>query len=145
MRAIDLAVFVILIEMSIGFLGVIGAGNVNTLADGTQTPQVQQMVYEQGGDYGVGGRWQQRGSTVALANTTQPSVLDYVRFGIDWISGGFFMLLQIMAAFFAISWVLYTKFKIPMEICVFIQGIVWLIYSWALIQWKSGRGGAQFE
>ena len=139
MRAIDLAMFIIIMEMSLGFLTVIDFGHVNS---GARVDRV--MDPERGGDYGVGGTWQNRNS-IPSPDSAKPSVVDYLKFGVDWGIAGFFGALQLIGAFVAISWILYTKFQIPMEICVFVQGIIYLIYTWAIIQWKAGRSGGQFD
>ena len=139
MRAMNLAVFVIIIEMSIGFLAGIGYYPAH---GGEQANFIQA---DQKVPYIVNA---QASNETTLKTGWMPNGLsgaDYLQFTIDWITAGFSMMLKIMQAFLAISTILYTSFHVPTEICVFIQGIVYMIYTWGFIQWQSGRGGGGFE
>lgn len=133
MRAWDLAVFVIMIEMSIGFMsglqfyeGIGGAGSLPVAQGG----EVYRMQHENITE------------TIALR---EPGIGDYLKFALNWVFASFNMMITIIRAFFFVSWDLYTVFHLPMTLCLFIQGIVYLIYTWGFIQWRSGRGGQAFE
>jgi hypothetical protein len=145
MRAWDLAVFVIFLEMSIGFVTVLGQpeygqmglfpnpGNNYFKADqGGYVKQFQQNVNGSGINNDTG------------AIGTIPKA-DILTFGMDFILAGFSTLMMIAGAFVAISWILYSQFHLDPKLCVFIQGIVYIIYLWAFVQWKSGRGGRMYE
>jgi hypothetical protein len=136
----NLAVFVIIIEMSIGFLAGIGyyptTGGVETSfvkAD----QDIPYIVNAQAANESLRTEWMPKEGGIGGA--------DYLQFTIDWITAGFTMMLRLMQAFLAISTILYNDFKIPLEICAFVQGIVYMIYTWGFIQWQSGRGGGGFE
>jgi hypothetical protein len=137
MRAWDLAVFIILIEMSLGFLSGL---------HGFYTTQGQGLYHATQGGAVAG--WQQRSSTDEFVAGTEPGGLngfDYLNFAIMWVLASFWMIITVLKAFFVISWDLYFVFGLPASLCAFIQGIVYLIYTWAFVQWKSGRGGQAFE
>lgn len=130
MRAWDLAVFVIMVEMCLGFLAELpGLYNAPTL-----------VAHEQGGDI-----YQWQHSNMNTEFGTRLTIGDYLKFAMDWVLAGYNMLVTVLTAFFAISLILYRDFGLPSELCFFVQGIVYLIYTWALVQWRSGRGGQAFE
>jgi hypothetical protein len=132
MRAWDLAVFIIMIEMSIGFL----AGLQGLYL---YTPYLNA---DQGGEIST---YQQNITDPGGIVKKEVSIGDYLKFGLDWIFASFNMIVMIVTAFVAFSWILYHEFGLPIELCLFIQGIVYLIYTWGFIQWKSGKGGQAFE
>lgn len=137
MRAWDLAMFIIMVEMSIGFLG--GIGFYPNDASGQP---VDYLKSEQGGSIIT---FQKNITDENFIANRELGIADYFKFGLDWIFASWNMLIQIIIAFVGISFILYKQFNIPIELCVFIQGIVYLIYTWGFIQWRSGRGGRSFE
>jgi len=141
MRGWDLAVWVIIIEMSIGFIAVLGdspahgGGGLFTSGNYTTryfTPETGGAVY-------------QYQHTQANQTTGIVGEVDYLKFAIDWIFASFSILLTMISAFVGISYILYTQFNLEPRLCFFIQGLVYFIYTWAFIQWRSGRGGKAFE
>jgi hypothetical protein len=122
----DFAFFVIFLEMAIGFVSVLGE------ADGGHAGQYQQNV---------------TGSGFANSTGTMGEVpkADILTFGMDFILAGFRTLMAIATSFVAFSWLLYSQFGIDPRVCVFIQGIIYIVYLWGFLQWKSGRGGRMFE
>lgn len=141
MRAWDLAIFIILLEMSIGFLSVLGDSPQNH-GGGLFTKANYTVKYFSGAEGGYITTYQ--GSNASTAVGELPKV-DPLSFAMDWIFFSFNMLIRIVEAFAAISIVLYRQFHLDPQLCMFIQGIVYLIYTWAFIQWRSGRGGRAFE
>jgi hypothetical protein len=138
MRAWDLAVFVIIIEMSIGFVGILGEAAPK--GGGLfHNPDDSYFLPNQGGEIS---KWQNLNATDAVGPTEGINPLSFI---VDWIFFSFNMLFTMIGAFVAVSWVLYSEFHIAPQLCAFIQGIVYLIYTWAFIQWRSGRGGRAFE
>jgi len=139
MRAIDLAMFIIILEMSIGFLG--STGDVGLNLYGTHGDYLRRDMSE----YSINA---QKNTSLGdgLAKTSAPTIADYFLFGAQWLFAGINFFIQIATAFLAISFTLQTKFGIPfIPIGAFVQGIVYLIYMWAIVQWKSGRGGGSFD
>ena len=135
MRTMDLAMFIIIMEMCIGFITSPNLGLFN-----------QQQVGYIGVDTASNQYVTQYQSNDAFNNlTAKPASVNVLTFAIDWIIAGWTMFLSIVTAFGLISLVLYSTFHLPMEICLFVQGIVYLIYTWGFIQWKSGKGGRYFE
>ncbi len=128
MRAWDLAIFVIMIEMSIGFIAGLGFYDHPSLMS-VQNGEIN--------------RYQTENINETFAE--KPTIADYLKFSLDWVFASFNMFIMIVSAFVGISWILYTTFKLPLTLCFFIQGIVYLIYTWGFIQWRSGRGGQAFE
>jgi hypothetical protein len=133
----DLAVLIIMIEMSIGFLA--GIGYYPNDASGES---VDYLRADQGG---VVSTFQKNITDEDYVSNNELGIGDYLKFGLDWLFASWNMLIMVVKAFVGISFLLYTQFNIPIQLCVFIQGIVWLIYTWGFIQWRSGRGGKAFE
>jgi hypothetical protein len=141
MRAWDLAVFIIFIEMAIGFFAILGDDPAH--GGGGLFPSenytTKYFTPETGGAVYV---YQHTNAT----NTTgEVGGVDYLKFAIDWIFASFTVLFTIISAFVGISWILYSQFHLEPRLCFLIQGIVYFIYTWAFIQWRSGRGGKAFE
>jgi hypothetical protein len=136
MRAMDLAVFIIMIEMSIGFLG----GMHFYTNEAGEDVDYMQSGLAQGG-------YVERFQTENISETyaEKPGIADYFKFALDWVFASFNMILMLVGAFFVIGALLNIQFGLPLYLCVFIQGIVYLIYAWGFIQWRSGRGGQAFE
>lgn len=132
----NIAVFIIILEMAIGFMASIGYYEGDVFYSPAQPG-------ETGMDYIV--KAQNNDTLNSEYNPAELTIGDYLKFGIDWIFAGFLILVTIMSAFLGISWILYTTYHLPMVLCVFVQGIIYLIYTWAFVQWRSGRGGAGFE
>lgn len=140
MRAWDLALFVIFLEMSIGFVTVLSE-------DGGlfPNPNNRYFVAEQGGEIQ---KYYQNVTSGAGNNTGAIGEIpkaDILTFGMDFLLAGFRTLMMIAGSFVVISWLLYTQFHIDPKLCIFIQGLVYVIYLWAFVQWKSGRGGRMYE
>jgi hypothetical protein len=131
----DLAMFIIIMEMCIGFLTAPNLG----LFTKEQIGYVN--VDAASNQYVV--QYQSNDSFNTLV--AKPANVNLLTFAMDWVIAGWTMFLSIVGAFVLISWTLYWTFHLPMEICIFTQGIVYLIYTWGFIQWRSGRGGRYFE
>jgi hypothetical protein len=139
MRMMDFALFVIFLEMSIGFIVVLGDSNAfgspgNNFFKAEQGGKIAQ--YQQNATPGVAGEIGTMG-TVPKA--------DILTFGMDFILAGFQTLMMIAESFVAFSWILYSQFHIDPVVCTFLQGIIYIVYLWGFLQWKSGRGGRMFE
>lgn len=146
MRAWDLALFVIFLEMSIGFVTVLAESPENGGGGLFHNPDNKYFVPEQGGEIS---KYQQNVTGVKGTNNTGAIGVipkaDILTFGMDFLLAGFSTLLLIAGSFVAISWLLYTQFHLDYKLCIFIQGLVYIIYLWAFVQWKSGRGGRMYE
>lgn len=136
MRAMDLAVFIIMIEMAIGFMG-----GMHFYTD----KYGEDVDYMQSGLAQGGYVRQFQTENITTTFAEKPTIADYFKFALDWVFASFNMILMIVGAFFAIGLLLNIQFGLPAYLCVFIQGIVYLIYMWGFIQWRSGRGGQAFE
>jgi hypothetical protein len=143
MRAWDLAVFIIFAEMMIGFISILGDDpNGPNHGGGLFSANNYSGQYFAANPGGYVYDYQHTNAT----NTTGDKLsVDYLTFAIDWIFASFNVLFRIVEAFVAISWVLYSQFHLEPRFCLFLQGIVYFIYTWAFIQWRSGRGGKAFE
>jgi hypothetical protein len=135
MRAIDLAMLIIIIEMGIGFLSSPDLGLFTPSVLGAVNPDAASNVYV--------AQYQSNDSFKSLTN--QPSNVNMVTLALDWAFAGWSMFLSILTAFAFISWTLYSTFHLPMQICLFVQGIVYFIYSLGILEWKSGKGMSYFD
>ena len=131
----DVAMLAIIIQMCMGFLSLPNLGLFTQAGIGYMGVDANSNQYVT--------QYQSNSSLSSL--TQKPSDVNVLTFGIDWIIAGWTMWLNIIGAFTLIGWALFVTFHLPMEICLFVQGWWVLIVTWAIIQWKSGRGGNYYE
>jgi hypothetical protein len=137
MRMMDFAILIIFLQVFIGFtiqLGQSQNGQMglfpnpnNSFFKGEQGGEIQK--YQQS----VNGTW-----------GTTPEA-DLITFGMDFILAGFKTLIMIATSFLSISLVLYTQFGLDPKFCAALQVVIYIVYLWGFLQWKSGRGGRMYE
>lgn len=136
MRAMELAVLVIICEMCIGLIASndLGFFPKDTSGRMNSTPF---YVATQGGEIS---RYQNESP---LGDDAKQ--LDYLKLGLDWLFASFNMLIMIFKSFFFISYDLNKKFGLDPVFCIFLQGVIYIIYTLGIIQWKAGRGLGMYE
>ena len=141
MRGWDIAMLIIIMEMSIGFMGTLiedeahHGGNLY----GNMSRSVRYFSPE---DNAYITQYQTSNASKAIGDA---GAINILTLGMDWILGGWNLLFSIITAFAAISITLNRQFGLDPGLCAFIQGIIYLMYTWMFIQWRSGRGGRAFE
>jgi len=144
MRGWDVALIIIFMEMSIGFLGVLTddeahSGGALFLLPNHTTSTIYYFSPE---DNQYIKQYQNSNATDAIKDSASINPLTFI---MDWILNGWAILSTVITAFAAISLVLIRQFHLDWRLAMFIQGIIYLMYTWMFIQWRSGRGGRAFE
>jgi hypothetical protein len=135
----DFALFVIFLEMSIGFVATLNDANA------FGNPGNNFFKPEQGGRIAQYHQNVTAGAPGEIGAIGEVPKADILTFGMDFILAGFRTLMQIVESFVAFSWILYTQFHVDPGVCVLIQGFIYIVYLYGFLQWKSGRGGRMFE
>ncbi len=128
MRAYDIAMWLIILQASIGFINAIGLFETQYYA----TPQnAYNYEIQDLDEYKV--------------LTDNPGVLDYTRMGINWAWEGLVVIFKIIFSIVIIYPMLIKEFGIPAVLSVFLQATVYVVYAVGYKQWKSGKGMAYYE
>jgi hypothetical protein len=139
MRAWDLVVVILLMEMTIGFFAALG--ELPSEGGGGWLPHADDQYFTPDQDKIS----KFMGKNASDTWTTDTEQVDYLSFAVSWVFASMNMIIDMIAAFTVVSWVLYSQFHLDMGLCMYIQGIVYFIYTWAFIQWRSGRSGRGYE
>lgn len=121
MRAFYLALFLILIQGSIGFVNAVGLFDESYMA----TPQNQYM------DYRVG--------DIDTSVSESPGIVDYVYMSVMWVWQAFVVLIQIILAIVLILPTLIVTFQFPASLSVFLQLGIYVVYYIGYVQFKANR------
>lgn len=123
MRAIEISLFIIMIQASVVFVNSAGLFS-NTYAASPQNTYTEYNISQ------------------LSAGTEDPNnldLIDMVWMGIRWIIDGFFVLLKVLLAIVLIwPWMVF-EFHVPAEIATFLQVGIYVIYWLGYASWKSGR------
>ena len=128
MRAFEIALFLIVVQASIGFFNSIDAFDT----DYYNTPQ-NQYNYEVS-------------DLAAYSNITRTiPLLDYMIMTATWMWDTLFIMLDIVFSVVIIFPIVINTFNIPVVLSVFMQVGIYVVYATGYIQWKSGKGLKYFE
>ena len=128
MRAYDMALILIILQASIGFVNGLGIFDRDYYA-------TQNNTYTQ----------------YRVANLTEynPSegegLADYVADLARWVVDGLKLLFKVVGAVFIIYPTLTDTFGVPSGLSILLQGGIYVIYIMGWVQWKSNKGMRQFE
>jgi len=125
MRAYDILLFLVCLEASIGFVAAI---------DVFSTTYVDPSA--------VNTQWDLH----TIENETQnQSIFDQIMLATDLLFRAVTMFFTMIVAIVAIYFPLTNTLGVPAEIALLLQGVVYLVYMWALIQFLSGRSVKYME
>lgn len=71
--------------------------------------------------------------------TGEPTIMDYFAMTVMWIWEALIFIVKFIAAFVFIYPVLVNQLHVPPQISIFLQGMIYVVMIWFLVQWKSGR------
>jgi len=127
MRAYDILLFLVCLEATIGFvssLHIFPADYVDASAVQTPADWNLQEVENQ---------------------TASQSIFDKVMLATDMLFKALTMFLNMLVAIVAIYIPLTSVLGVPSEIALLLQGVVYVVYAWAIIQFLSGRSVKYME
>lgn len=128
-RSFEILLFLIILQSSVGFVGAIGLFDQTYVSDselyGTTTKDWNISTYgEHEPDMGVFGR-------VTLA--------------LDMLWNALPIAFNVLFAIVFIFDPLVRTFGVPMELAAFLQGGIYLCYSWGIVQFLTNRGTKYYE
>lgn len=74
----------------------------------------------------------------------EPSIVDYTTMALSWLWESVIWIFKFIGAFVFIYPFLCDELMIPDIVSGFLQGLIYSIYAWGIIQWKSGRSIQQY-
>ncbi len=127
MRAYDILLFLVCLEVTIGFVSSLHVFPVNYVdASAVQTPQEWNLQEVEN-------------------QTASQSIFDKVMLATDMLFKALSMFLNMLVAIVAIYIPLTSVLGVPSEIALLLQGVVYVVYAWAIIQFLSGRSVKYME
>lgn len=129
MRAIDIFIFCICMNLGIGFVNAM-------LAESAQTAFLQNQS---------GQGWEYDAEIVGGFNQTNDNIITDTIASARWIMTAVFFVLRMLLSVVWIFPVLIDTFMIPPPVAAVLQTLVYLIYAIGIVQWISGRSTAAFE
>jgi len=125
MRAYDILLFLVCLEASIGFVSSLNIFPVSYVdASAVQSNWNLEELEEQ---------------------AQAQSVIDKVMLATDMLFKALSMFFNMLVAIVAIYIPLTTVLGVPSEIALLLQGVVYVVYAWAIIQFLSGRSVKYME
>ena len=127
MRAYDILLFLVCLEAAIGFVSSLHIFPVNYVdVSAVQTPQDWNLQEVEN-------------------QTASQSIFDKMMLATDMLFKALSMFLNMLVAIVAIYIPLTTVLGVPSEIALLLQGVVYVVYVWAIIQFLSGRSVKYME
>ena len=121
MRAYDILLFLVCLEVTIGFVSSLHVFPVSYVdASAVQTPEDWNLQEVEN-------------------QTASQSIFDKVMLATDMLFKALTMFLNMLVAIVAIYIPLTSVLGVPSEIALLLQGVVYVVYAWAIIQFLSGR------
>lgn len=122
-RALDIAIFLIILQATIGFVNSLGMFDYDYYA--TQNNTYTQYTVQDLEEY----------ETMAQ----NPGVSDYVSLAVDLAWEGIIIIAKVFFSVVLILPTLVSVFEIPTALAALIQGLVYFVYIIGWAQWKSGK------
>lgn len=122
MRAIEIAIFLIVLQASVGFVS-----GLDLFSTGLDAGENQYT------DYGDDTQWDREEDA-----TTTPGVIDTASVAIDMTIGALLKVIEILGAIFIIYPVLVTTFMIPAPVAAILQVMIYAIYGIAYVEYRRG-------
>jgi len=127
MRAYDILLFLVCLEVTIGFVSSLHVFPVSYVdASAVQTPEDWNLQEVEN-------------------QTASQSIFDKVMLATDMLFKALTMFLNMLVAIVAIYIPLTSVLGVPSEIALLLQGVVYVVYAWAIIQFLSGRSVKYME
>lgn len=73
------------------------------------------------------------------SSTAEPTLMDYGVMSVSWVWEALIFIFKFIAAFVFVYPVLVDQLGVPGEISVFLQGMIYIVMIWFIVQFKSGR------
>ncbi len=127
-RATEIALALILLQASIGFVDGIGMFNTTYVAP-VQNNASYNLSYLSDMD----------------ASADDPDWIEQITTGIDLIVGTFLIGFKIIFSILFIFPTLVDRFHVPVGLSIFIQAGVYYVYATWYAQYRSGKGWTQYE
>jgi len=131
MRAIDILLFALCINAAVVFVDASGMGAMFTGQVGSETGFI---TPESGGIYDA--KIDDLSSNIG---NTEPSFADMFLVGATWFVENTLLLIRFLLSAVFIVPAMMRMFQFPLYLSVFIQGLLYTCYMWAIIQWRSGK------
>lgn len=129
MRAMDIFIFCICLNLGIGFVNAM-------LAEGKQAAFLTNQS---------GKGWEYDSSLVSDLNQSDSNIITDVAANTRWVFSAVFFVLGMLLSIVWILPILVSTFMIPLPVAVMLQTIIYMIYAIGIVQWISGKSTAGFE
>lgn len=73
------------------------------------------------------------------SSTAEPTLMDYGVMSVSWVWEALIFIFKFIAAFVFVYPVLVDQLGVPGEISIFLQGMIYIVMIWFIVQFKSGR------
>jgi hypothetical protein len=135
MRAWDISLFILIINLTIGFVGNIGLFNEYGYAQIQSTGNASQGGY-------ASGNYDENTQTL-MGNQQKTTADTFDAFAM--ILSGFFMMISVFVSCAIMFLPLVYTFHVPVVLALFLQAIVYYAYLWGITQWVSNKQGGYLE
>ena len=132
-RAIDIAVFVLILNAAVVFVGDVGLFDDNYL-------EQSDLARNQYSSYTIEGNLSEYGNASAGISTW-----DYFKMSVVWAIEALIMFVKIVFSVVFIYPILVKVFGVPEVLSLFLQGAIYSIYLIGIAQWKSGKSTKHME
>jgi hypothetical protein len=132
MRAFDIALLVICIQLSLTFVGEIGLFPGGVIY---ATPQHSGMDFMTGG----------MAETQNLVGSQTPNTVDYLFMTVSMITNSILLLGKMLVSVVIFVPELIFVFHVPIPLAVVLQALIYIMYAWAYAQFLAGRSGAMIQ
>jgi hypothetical protein len=129
MRAVDIFIFCICLNLAIGFLNAI-------LSESNETAFLTNQS---------GSGWEYNAGLVSSFNQTEGNIVTDTLASARWIFTAVFFVLQMLVSIVWIFPTLVTMFGVPAPVAIALQSLIYLIYAIGIVQWISGKSTGSFE
>jgi hypothetical protein len=129
MRAVDIFIFCICLNLGIGFVNAM-------LAESQETAFLQNQS---------GAGWEYNRTLISGFNQSQSNIVTDTFAATRWLFSAIFFVLGMLLSIVWIFPILVTTFMVPPPVAAILQTLVYLIYAIGIVQWISGRSTASYE
>lgn len=123
MRAMQIFFFILAVNAAIGMVNAVGLFNDPYMVEASGE-EIRYSVSDLSDMAGAG---------------AEPTLIDYTVMRVTWVWEAVLFIVKFIGAFVFIYPVLVEQFMIPAAVSVFLQGLIYVVYVWGWIQFRTNR------
>jgi len=132
MRAFDICLLVICLQLSLTFISSIGLFGDN-------------LFYTAPQQTGNGFMTGSMSDTEKLVGAQSYTTIDYLTMSISMIVSSLGLIATLLGSVIIFIPQLILVFQVPLPLAIVIQALIYVMYGWAYLQFLSGRSGAMLQ